>query len=108
MKIKIVIKKERILNIDKRTPLAFMASLIYTTFVGFLSIKNFSTFWMLLLLGLFYLTFQVTSYILSRKYVILNNLYGKKRLAAYYFGFYFIFGIILLSYVLIFIQFGGK
>jgi hypothetical protein len=105
MIIKIKIKKENIINANRKTPLALLISLLYPIVIYILSIFVRHVFfeWGLLfcLLIIFYNLLQLASYMLSKKYLILDNLYNG-RLMGYVSAIIMIFFVIFITYVVIF------
>lgn len=108
MKIKITIKKEKIVNVNKKTPIAFLISFIYVTIIGLLLINKLESIYLYIIIisGMFYFMLQIASYLLSGKYIILNSLYGG-RVNGLIFVILLIIGITMATYAIVRLYLGG-
>jgi len=119
MSIKITISRDKrpFFITNKKTKYAFLISLVYTLIVALLSIQkhneylfngyylwipyNFRAIWVVLVSVLFFSLLQTTSYVLSRKYFILDKLWGGKYSGIYFLILKFSLGVVATTYLLI-------
>jgi hypothetical protein len=98
------------LYIRKEFRISFKVSLIYTIIVLLLNLIRFNKlgigYYLLIIFSAFYFSFQVSSWILERKYPILHSIYGGKALNVKTIGWiyaivYFI-AVLFLTYISLF------
>lgn len=95
------IKFKSIQTYIKEFQLPLIISLIYSLIMLFISINIFEIKWALSIFFVtFVLNFQLISFLLKKKYPIWNDLYGGK-ISGWFFAVSYVFGDVILIYILL-------